>query len=65
MLIKIRLIFQKQIYISFVLLFSSGAVTAGLEDVLRQEEFMADIYQQFPHSCIFILNPEEQQQGEK
>jgi hypothetical protein len=47
------------------LLLSSGAVRCGLEKVLRQAEFIADIYQQFPHSCIFIINDEEkQQQGE-
>ena len=56
--------FQMQIYIIVVLLLSSGAVSAGLEKVLRQAEFIADIYKQFPHSCIFILNTEEQHQGE-
>jgi len=56
--------FQMQIYIVFVLLMSSGAVSGGLEKVLRLAQFIADIYQQFPHSCIFIINPEAQQQGE-
>jgi hypothetical protein len=37
--------FQMQIYITVVLLLSSGAVSAGLEKVLRQAEFIADIYQ--------------------
>jgi len=55
---------QMQIYISVVLLLSSGAVSGDLEKVLRQAEFIADIYQQFPHSCIFIITPEAQQQGE-
>jgi len=55
---------QMQTYIIFVLLLSSGAVNGGLEKVLRMAEFIADIYQQFPHSCIFIINPEAQQQGE-
>jgi hypothetical protein len=53
-----------QTSIIFVLLFSSGALSAGLQKVLRVAEFIADIYQQFPHSCIFIINPEAQQQGE-
>ena len=53
-----------QIYIIVVLLLFSGAVSAGLEKVLRQAEFIADIYKQFPHSCVFIINPEEQQEGE-
>jgi hypothetical protein len=56
--------FQMQIYIIVVLLLSSGAVSAGLEKVMIQAEFIADIYQQFPHSCIFIINCEAQQQGE-
>ena len=55
---------QMQIYIVVVLLLSSGAVSVGLEKVLRIAQFIADIYQQFPHSCIFIINPESQQQGE-
>jgi len=53
-----------QIYIIVVLLLSSGAVSGGLEKVLRLAQFIADIYQQFPHSCIFIIKPEAQQQGE-
>jgi hypothetical protein len=53
-----------QIYVTVVLLLYSGAVSGGLEKVLRLAEFIADIYQQFPHSCIFIINPAAQQQGE-
>jgi len=53
-----------QIYIVVVLLLSSGAVSGGSEKVLRLSQFIADIYQQFPHSCIFIINHEAQQQGE-
>jgi hypothetical protein len=53
-----------QTYIIFVLLLSSGAVSGVLEKVLRRAEFIADIYRQFPHSCIFIINPAAQQQGE-
>jgi len=57
--------FQMQIYIIIiVLLLYSGAVSGGLEKVLKQAEFIAYIYQQFPHSCIFFINPEVQQQGE-
>jgi hypothetical protein len=56
--------FQMQIYIIFVLLLSSGAVSDGLGKVKRQAEFIADIYHQFPHSCIFIIVSEAQQQGE-
>ena len=57
--------FEMLIYIIVVLLLSSGAVSDGLERVLRQAKFIADIYQQFPRSCIFIINREEQQQGEE
>jgi len=56
--------FQMQIYIIFVLFLSSGAVSGGSKKVLKLAEFIADIYQQFPHSCIFIINPAAQQQGE-
>ena len=56
--------FQMQICIIVVLLLSSGAVSGGLEKVMRLAEFIADIYQQFPHSCVFIITPETQQQGE-
>ena len=56
--------FQMQIYITFLLLLSSEAVSGGLENVLRLAEFIADIYWQFPHSCIFIINPEARQQVE-
>jgi len=53
-----------KMYIILVLLLYSGAVSGDLVKVLRLAEFIADIYQQFPHSCIFILNPAAQQQGE-
>ena len=57
--------FQMQIYIIVVLLLFSGVVSGGLKNVLRQAEFIADIYQRFPHSCIFIINPETQQQSKE
>ena len=59
-----RLMFQMQINIIVMLLLYSGAVSCGFEKVLRLAEFIADIYQQLTHSCIFIINPEAQQQGE-
>jgi hypothetical protein len=55
--------FQMQLYI-IVLLLCSGAVSGGLDKVLRLAEFIADIYQQFPHSCMFIINCQVEQQGE-
>jgi hypothetical protein len=39
-------------------------VSAGLEKVSEQAKFIADIYQLLPSSCIFIINSEEEQQGE-
>jgi hypothetical protein len=56
--------FQMQINIIFVFLLYSGAVSGGLEKIMRLAEFVADIYEQFPRSCIFIINPEAQIQGE-
>jgi len=53
-----------QIYIIIALLLSSGAVSGGLEKVLRLAQFIADIYRQFPHSCVFIINSAAQQEGE-
>jgi hypothetical protein len=53
-----------QTYIIVVLLLSSVTVSAGLEKMLKQAEFIADIYQQLPRSCIFIINSEAQQKGE-
>ena len=54
----------RHIYVIVVLLLSSGAVSGGLEKVLILWQFIADIYQQFPHSCIFIINCKAQHQGE-
>jgi hypothetical protein len=56
--------FQMQMCIIVVLLLYSAAVSGVFEKVLRLVEFIADIYQQFPRSCIFIIKPEAQQQGE-
>ena len=55
-----RLLFQMQTSIIVVLLLSSGFACAGLGNLLRLAEFIADIYQQFPHSCIFIMDSEAQ-----
>jgi hypothetical protein len=52
------LIFQMQVYIMVVLFLSSGAASAGLEQVLNIAEFIAGIYQQPPSSCIVIMNSE-------
>jgi hypothetical protein len=59
------LIFQMQIYIIVVLLLYSGSVSGGLDRMLRQVEIIADINQQLPHGCIFIIDCGAQQQGEE
>jgi hypothetical protein len=56
--------FQMQTYIVVVLLLSSGAASAGLEKVLKLAKFIADISEQLPRSCIFVINSEAQHQGE-
>jgi hypothetical protein len=53
--------FQLQIYIIVALLLYSGAVSAGLVNVVSPAKFIANINQQFPHGCIFIINSEAQQ----
>jgi len=53
-----------QIYIIVLLLIYSGTVRGGLDEVIIQAEFIVGIYQQFPHSCIFIINSEAQHEGE-
>jgi hypothetical protein len=47
-----------------LLLFLSGAVSAGSKKLLRLAEFITDIYQQFPHSCKFIIDSERRHEGE-
>jgi len=59
-----RLLSQMQTSIIIGLLLSSVVAGAGWENLLRLTEFIADIYQQFAHSCIFIINPAAQQKGE-
>ena len=53
-----------KIYIVGVFLLCSGAVSGVSKKVLKLAEFIVDIYQHFPHSGIFLLNSEAQQQGE-
>jgi hypothetical protein len=52
-----------QIYIVVVLL-TSGAVSGGSKKVLKLEGFIADIYQQFPHCCIFLIKSKAQELGD-
>jgi hypothetical protein len=49
----------------FILIrFSSVAVSASLQEVLNVAKFIADIHQELPNSCLFIINSEKEVQGE-
>jgi hypothetical protein len=47
-----------------LLTFSSVAVSAGLQEVLNIAKCIADIHQELPNSCVFIMNSEGEEQGE-
>ena len=53
-----------QSYAVILILLSSGAVSGGLETVLKKAEFIDDIYQKLPHVCMFLISSEAQHQGE-
>jgi hypothetical protein len=53
-----------QTSVIFILIFSSYVVSGVVGNLLVLREFIADIYQQFPHGCIFIIDSEAEQQGE-
>jgi hypothetical protein len=61
------LIIQMQNYIIlFILLtFSSVVVFAGLQEVLNVAKCIADIHQELPNSCVFIVKSEKERQGKK
>jgi hypothetical protein len=49
----------------FILLtFSSVALSAGLKGVLNVPECVADIHQELPNSCVFIMKSEGEKHGE-
>ena len=52
------------IIIIVLFLLSTASVSSGTESVMILTEYIPDIYKLFPHSCIFMLNTEEQQHGE-
>jgi hypothetical protein len=59
-----RILFQMKSSIFFILILSSGVLSEVLENLLRLREFIINIYQQFPHGCIFITDHEAQKNGE-
>ena len=61
------LIIQMQNFIVLftLLTFSSVVVFAGLQEILNVAKCIADIHQELPNSCVFIMKSEEEEQGEK
>jgi len=41
----------------------SVAVSAGLQEVSNVAKFIADIHQELPKSCVFIMHSEGEGQG--
>ena len=56
---------QNYIVLFTLLTFYSFAVIAGLQEVINVAKCIADIHQELPNSCIFIMNSEGEEQGEK
>jgi hypothetical protein len=48
-----------------LLAFSSVAVSDFLEEVLNVAKCIADIHQELPNSCVFIITSEVEVQGEE
>jgi hypothetical protein len=42
----------------------SDAVSASLHEVLNVAKCIADIQQELPNSCVYIMNSEGEEQGE-
>jgi len=43
----------------------SVAVSASLQEVLNVAKFIADIQQELPNSCVYIMNSEGEEQSKK
>jgi hypothetical protein len=39
------------------------SVSNGLQGLVNVATFIADIYQELPNSCVFVMNSEGEQQG--
>ena len=52
------------IVFSTLLIFASFAVSTVLQEVLNVAECIADIHQELPNSCVYIMDSEEEEQGE-
>jgi hypothetical protein len=47
-----------------LLTFSSVAVSAVIQEVLNIAKCIADIHQELPNSCVFIMKSDGEEQGE-
>ena len=56
---------QSFIVLYTLLTFSSVVVFAGLQEVINVAKCIADIHQELPNSCVFIMKSEEEEQGER
>ena len=54
-----------ELYCFIYITFSSVVVFDGLQEVLNVAKCIADIHQELPISCVFIMKSEEEEQGEK
>jgi hypothetical protein len=52
------------IILTILLSFPGTVLSAGLQEILNIARVIADIYQELPSSCIFIMNSDAQMQGE-
>jgi hypothetical protein len=55
---------QNVIVLFTLLTFCSVGVIAGLQQVLNVAKCKADIHQELPNSCVFIMKSEREQLGE-
>ena len=56
---------QNFIVLFTLLTFYSVVVFAGFEEVLNVAKCIADIHQELPNSCVFIMKSEEEGQSKK
>jgi hypothetical protein len=56
---------QNYIVLFILLTFYSAVVIGGLQEVLNVAKCIADIHQELPNSCVFIMKSEGEEQGEK
>jgi hypothetical protein len=56
---------QTYVVLFTLLTFCSVAISAGLQEVVNVAKYIADIHEALPSSCVFIINLEEDVQGEK